>query len=145
MIRKCIISDKSSIAIYLASKLNISIVESNRKAKKIIKSGLPAFILEGKDLQGLCWVESRLVGEKKEKFIEILCNNWRLGESYIQVLRWNLNGDYQFSVPKHDWLNRTLNKNGIRFNKIDGLNNLYIGRFEKREFHSFKSEDADAN
>ena len=145
MIRQISTGDKTSIAIYLAQKLNISLPDANIKVNKIIKSGLPAFMLEGKDLQGMCWVELRLIGEKKEKFVEILCNNWRLAESYIQVLRWNLNGDYFFSVPKHDWLNRTLNKNGIRFTKIDGLNNLYIGRFEKRTFYSFKSEDVDAN
>jgi hypothetical protein len=141
MIRQASTNDKTSIAVYLSKKLNISLKDANNKARKIIKSGLSAFILEGKDLLGICYVELRLVGNKKEKFVEILCDNWRLAESYIQILRWNLNGDYQFSVPKHDWLNRTLNKNGIRFNKIDGLNNLYIGRFEKREFHSFKSED----
>ena len=144
MIRQISTGDKTSIAIYLASKLNIDLPEANIKARKIVKNGLPSFIKEGKDLLGICYVELRLVGNKKEKFVEILCDNWRLAESYLQVLRWNLNGDYQFSVPKHDWLNRTLNKNGIRFNKVDGLNNLYIGRFEKREFHSFKSEDLES-
>ena len=144
MIRQVSTKDKTSIAIYLAQKLNISLPDANIKANKIIKNGLSAFMLEGKDLQGMCWVELRLIGEKKEKFVEILCNNWRLAESYLQVLRWNLNGDYFFSVPKHDWLNRTLNKNGIRFYKIDGLNNLYIGRFEKRTFYSFKSEDLES-
>jgi hypothetical protein len=141
MIRQISTQDKTSITIYLARKLNISLVDANIKTNKIIKSGLPAFILEDKDLEGICWVELRLIGLKKEKFIEILCNNWRLAESYIQVLRWNLNGDYFFSVPKHDWLNRTLNKNGIRFYKIDELNNLYIGRFEKRNFFNYKSDD----
>ena len=144
MIRQVSTKDKTTIGIYLSQKLNISITEGMVKARKIIKSGLPVFMLEGKDLQGICWVETRLVNNKKEKFVEILCNNWRLAESYLQVLRWTLNGDFFFSVPKHDWLNRTLNKNGIRFTKIDGLNNLYIGRFEKREFHSFKSEDLES-
>ena len=144
MIRQVSTKDKTTIGIYLSQKLNISITEGMVKARKIIKSGLPVFMLEGKDLQGICWVETRLVNNKKEKFVEILCNNWRLAESYLQVLRWTLNGDFFFSVPKHDWLNRTLNKNGIRFTKIDGLNNLYIGRFEKRNFFNYKSEDLES-
>jgi hypothetical protein len=141
MIRQVSTQDKTSIGLYLSQKLNISIPEGMVKANKIIKSGLPAFMLEGKELQGVCWVESRLIGEKKEKFIEILCNNWRLAESYIQVLRWNLNGIYFLSVPKHDFLNRTYNKNGIRFMKVDGQNNLYCYKFEKRNFFNYKSED----
>jgi len=98
-------------------------------------------MLEGKELHGVCWIESRLIGEKKEKFIEILCNNWRLAESYIQVLRWNLDGVFYFSLPKHDFLNRTLNKAGIRFVKVDGDKNIYNYKFEKRNFVNYKSED----
>jgi len=112
-----------------------------KKANKIIKSGLTNFIKEGKDLEGVCYVESKLVNDKKEKFIVILVNNWRLAESFIQCLRWELNGDYFLSVPKHDFLNRTYNKNGIRFLRVDGDNNLYISRFEKRFFQSYKAED----
>jgi DNA-binding XRE family transcriptional regulator len=141
MIRQASTKDKVSIAIYLAQKLNISLPDANRKANKIIKSGLPAFMLEGKDLQGICWVEFKLVGEKKEKFVEILCNNWRLAESYIQVLRWELDGIYWFSLPKRDFLNRTLNKAGIRFVKVDGDKNVYNYKFEKRNFFNYKSED----
>lgn len=141
MIRKISTKDVISLSVYLAQKQNISLPDAKLKAKKIVKSGLPAFMLEGKDLQGVCWVESRLIGEKKEKFIEILCNNWRLAESYIQVLRWNLNGIYFLSVPKHDFLNRTYNKNGLRFMKVDGQNNLYCYKFELRNFFNYKSED----
>jgi hypothetical protein len=130
---------------YLAQKLNISLPEASIKAKQIIKSGLPSLIKESKELQGICWVESYIINDKKEKFVKILVNNWRLAENYIQILRWNLNGDYFFSVPKHDWLNRTLNKNGIRFYRVEGTNNLYIGRFEKRNFFNYKKEDIDAN
>ena len=141
MIRLISTKDKTSIAIYLASKLNIDLPEANRRANKIIKSGLPSFILESKDLQGLCYVEKRQVGDKQEKFIEILVGNWRLAENFIQVLRWNLDGVYWFSLPKHDMLNRTYNKNGIRFFKCDGEKNTYCYKFEKRNFYSFKSED----
>ena len=143
MIRKISNKDNVSIAVYLSKKLNLSLSDANIKANKIIKSGLPAFILEGKDIQGICWVENRLIDNKKEKFVEILVNHWRLAESYIQILRWNLNGDYFLLIPKYDTLNRTYNKNGIRFLKVEGQNNLYVARFEKRNFYSFKSEDVD--
>lgn len=141
MIRQISTKDVTSLSVYLSQKLNVSLPDAKVKAKKIVKSGLPAFLLEGKDLQGVCWVESKSVGEKKEKFVEILCNNWRLAESYIQVLRWNLDGICWFSIPKHDWLNRTYNKNGIRFIKVDGDKNLYCYKFEKRNFFNYKSED----
>ena len=143
MIRQISTGDKISIAIYLASKLNIDLPEANRRANKIIKSGLPSFILESKDLQGLCYVEKRQVGDKQEKFIEILVGNWRLAESFIQVLRWNLDGDYWFSLPRHDFLNRTFNKNGIRYVRVEGDRNIYCYRFEKRNFFNYKSEDVD--
>ena len=143
MIRQISTKDKTSIAIYLAQKLNISLPDANIKANKIIKSGLPAFLLEGKDLQGICYVELRLVGDKKEKFVEILCDNWRLAESYLQVLRWNLDGIYWFSLPKRDFLNRTYNKQGIRYMRCDGDKNIYCYKFEKRNFYSFKSEDVE--
>jgi len=144
MIRQASTKDITSIAVYLSQKLNISLKDASIKARKIVKSGLPSFLKEGKDLEGICWVETRLVNEKKEKFIEIYVNNWRLAESFIQCLRWSLNGDYFLSVPKHDFLNRTYNKNGIRFLKVDGENNLYISRFEKRFFQSYKAEDYEA-
>ena len=143
MIRLISTKDKISIAIYLASKLNIDLPEANRRANKIIKSGLPSFILESKDLQGLCYVEKRQVGDKQEKFIEILVGNWRLAESFIQMLRWNLDGDYWFSLPRHDFLNRTFNKNGIRYVRVEGDRNIYCYRFEKRNFFNYKSEDVD--
>jgi len=141
MIRQVSTKDKTTIGLYLSQKLNISISEGMLKAIKIIKSRLPAFILEGNDLQGICWVESKLIGEKKEKFVEILCNNWRIAENYIQVLRWNLHGIYWFSLPRHDFLNRTLNKAGIRFVKVDGDKNIYHYKFERRNFFNYKSED----
>jgi hypothetical protein len=141
MIRHISTGDKNLVSDYLANKLRIPFSEAQKKARKIIKSGLPSFLLESKDLQGICYVENRIVNDKKEKFVEILCDNWRLAEKYIKILRWSLNGDYFFLVPKHDWLNRTYNKNGIRFYKVDGSNNLYIGRFEKRTFVNFKAAD----
>jgi hypothetical protein len=141
MIRQISKKDKYSLITYLAPKLNISLLEANVKATKIIKSGLPSLILESKDLQGVCWVETKVIGEKKVKFVEILVNNWRLAEHFIQVLRWNLNGEYWFSIPKHDFLNRTYNKNGIRFMKVDGDRNLYCYRFELRNFYNYKTED----
>ena len=60
---------------------------------------------------------------------------------YIKILRWNLKGIYWFSLTKHDFLNRTYNKNGLRFIKCDGDKNLYCYKFEKRQFANFKSED----
>src|SRR4030067_3737377 len=101
MIRKISSSDKVAIAVYLSNKLNISLSEANAKTRKILKNGL-SFIKEEKELTGICWVEPRLIGEKKEKFVEIVVNNWRLAEDFIQVLRWNLNGLYFFALPKHD-------------------------------------------
>ena len=143
MIRPISTNDKVSIAIYLASKLNISLPEAKVKTNKILKGGLSAFILESKDLQGICYIEKRLIGEKQENFIEILVGNWRLAESFIQVLRWNLDGDYWFSLPRHDFLNRTFNKNGIRYVRVEGDRNIYCYRFEKRNFFNYKSEDVD--
>lgn len=144
MIRQISTKDRTSISLYLASKLNIDLPEANRRARKIIKSGLPSFILESKDLQGLCYVEKRQVGDKQEKFIEILVGNWRLAENFIQVLRWNLDGVYWFSLPKHDFLNRTLNKAGMRYVRVEGDKNVYNYKFERRQFYSFKLEDLES-
>jgi hypothetical protein len=141
MIRQTSTKDKTSIAVYLSKKLNISLKDASIKARKIVKNGLPSFLKESKDLEGVCWVETRLVNEKKEKFVEILVDNWRLAESFIQCLRWSLDGICWFSLPRHDMLNRTLNKAGIRFVKVDGDKNVYIYKFEKRYFQSYKSED----
>jgi len=143
MIRNCTTKDLTSIAIYFSQKLNISLFEANIKAKKIIKSGLPSLIKESKDLVGIAWIESRIVNDKKEKYIEILVNNWRLAEDFIQSFRWQLNGIYWFSLPRHDFLNRTLNKAGIRFVKVDGDKNIYNYKFERRQFFNYKSEDND--
>ncbi len=140
MIRRISNRDKVALTLYLSNKLRISLPEANSKVRKILKTGI-CFIKEEKDLTGVCWIESRLVGEKKEKFIEILCNNWRLAEDFIQVLRWNLNGIYFFALPKHDFLNRTFNKNGIRFQRVDGDKNIYNYKFELRNFVNYKSED----
>jgi hypothetical protein len=143
MIRQCSTKDRTSIAVYLVSKLGISLSDATFKAKRIIKSGYPSFLKEEKNLSGLCYVESRIVNDKKERFVEILSDNWRLAESFIQCLRWKLDGIHYFSLPKHDSLNRTYNKNGIRFLKVDGDRNIYQYKFEKRQFYSFKSEDLD--
>lgn len=141
MIRKFSSKDKMSISNYLSNKLNISLIDANRRAKRILKSGLPTLLKEDKDLQGLCWIETRLIGDKKENFVEIYVNHWKLAEHFLQCLRWELNGLYWFSLPIHDSLNRTLNKHGIRFVKVDGDKNFYHYKFEKREFKSFKLED----
>jgi hypothetical protein len=141
MIRKIKSEDKSSLIIYFASKLNISVSDAAIKVLKIIKNGLPSLILESKDIQGVCWIEKRAIGDKKEKYIEILCNNWRLAESFLNMLRWQLSGEYWFSLPRHDFLNRTLNKNGIRFVRVEGDKNIYSYKFEKREFRNYKLED----
>lgn len=141
MIRHILPKDELSLTIYLMSKLGIQYKEANIKANKIIKSGFVSFLVDSKDLQGICWVEQRLIGDKKIKFVEILVNNWRLAESLFQVLKWNLNGEYWFSIPKHDFLNRTYNKNGIRFIKVDGNYNTYCYKFELRTFYNVKHED----
>ncbi len=141
MIRYCTTKDLTSISMYLAQKLNISLPEASIKAKQIIKSGLPSLIKEAKDLSGVAWIEHRIVNDKKEKFIEILVNNWRLAEEFIQCLRWKLNGIYWFSLPRHDFLNRTFNKNGIRYIRVENDKNIYCYKFEKRNFYSFKSDD----
>jgi hypothetical protein len=141
MIRNCTTKDLSSISVYLAQKLNISLPEASIKTKKIIKSGLPSLIKESKDLTGIVWVESRIINDKKEKFIEIFVNNWRLAEDFIQCLRWKLDGVYWFSLPRHDFLNRTFNKNGIRFSRVEGDRNIYCYKFERRNFFNYKSED----
>lgn len=141
MIRHCTTKDRTSIAVYLATKLKISLSEANSKAKRIVKNGMPSFLKEEKNLTGLCWVETRIVNDKKEKFVEILSDHWKLAESFLQCLRWALNGIYYFSLPRHDSLNRTYNKNGIRYLKVDGDRNIYVYKFEKREFRSFKEED----
>lgn len=141
MIRHCTTKDRTSIAVYLATKLKISLSEANSKAKRIVKNGMPSFLKEEKNLTGLCWIETRLVNDKKEKFVEILSDHWKLAESFLQCLRWKLDGIFYFSLPKYDSLNRTYNKNGIRYLKVDGDRNIYVYKFEKREFRSFKEED----
>lgn len=141
MLRKVLDTDKNSLVLYLSSKLNISIASATITANKIIKHSSISFLKEEKDLSGVCWIESRMINNIKHKFIEIVCNNWRLAEDFLQCLRWNLNGTYYFLIPRHDFLNRTFNKNGIKFIKIEGENHLYSYKFEKREFRSFKSED----
>lgn len=141
MIRNIKANDKLSVALYLSKKLSLSINEASIKIKKIIKSGLPSFLKEDKDLQGVCYIENRIVNDKKEKFIEIFCDNWRLAESYIQILRWNVNGIYWFSLPKHDFLNRTFNKNGLRYVRCEGDRNIYCYKFEKRNFYNSKKDD----
>ena len=139
------IKDKSSIAFYLSNKLNISIEDATIRANKIIKSGLENFIKEEKDLSGICYIESKLVNDTKIKYVEILVNNWRLAEQFLQCLRWTLNGEHWFSLPKHDFLNRTFNKNGLRYIRVEGDRNIYCYKFEKRDFRNYKNEDVDAN
>lgn len=141
MIRKINIKDVNSVAEYLSKKLNISFLEASIKASKIAKSGNISFLKDEKDISGLCWIESKIVKEKKERYIEIYVNNWRLAEEFLQCLRWTINGIYYFSLPKHDTLNRTLNKAGMRFFKVEGDKNIYVYKFEKRNFISYKSED----
>jgi hypothetical protein len=141
MIRQISTKDKISLSVYLSSKLGISFSDATKKASKIIKSGFPNLMLESSDLQGVCWVETRIIADKKIKFVEMVVNNWRLAESFLQALRWKLCGEYWFSLPKHDFLNRTYNKQGIRFMKVDGQNNLYCYKFEKRNFFNYKRED----
>lgn len=141
MIRHATTKDITSIATFLSNKLNLSLNDAVKKAKKIVKNGLPSFLKEEKDLTGVCWVEKRVVNNVPQKFVEIHVKNWRLAEDFIQCLKWSLNGEYMFLIPRKDMLNRTYNKAGIKYLKIEGDNHLYSYVFQKREFKSFKSED----
>jgi hypothetical protein len=143
MIRKATIKDITAIALFLSNKLNLPFKETVVKARKIVKSGSPNFLKEEKDLTGVCWVEKKIVNNAPQKFVEIHVTNWRLAEMFLQCLRWELNGDYYFLIPRRDMLNRTYNKNSIKFLKIEGDNHLYSYVFQKREFRSYKSEDLD--
>lgn len=143
MIRQISVKDISAVSMYLANKLNISFTDAKIKARKIIKSGNHSFLLDEANLQGICYVETKVVNNKKVKFIEIIADNWRLAESFIQILKWNLNGEYFFALPKHHFLNRTYNKKGIKFFRVEGDKNLYIYNFEKRTFFNNKAEDSE--
>jgi hypothetical protein len=143
MIRKATIKDITAIALFLSNKLNLPFKETVVKARKIVKSGSPNFLKEEKDLTGVCWVEKKIVNNAPQKFVEIHVTNWRLAEMFLQCLRWELNGEYMFLIPRRDMLNRTYNKAGIKYLKIEGDNHLYVYKFEKREFRSYKSEDLD--
>lgn len=135
--------DKVLVAEYLVKKLDIPFKDAIIKTQKIIKSGLPSYIKDEKNLSGVCWVEIRTVNNIKQKHVEILCDNWRLAELFLKVLKWDLNGDYCFSIPKHHFLNRTYNKQGLKFFKCNGNNNDYIMKYEKRNFYLIKSDDED--
>lgn len=141
MIRQAELRDKIMVTEYVVKKLNISMKEANSKISKQIKSGLPLFLKDEKDIRGICWVEKITINDKKVKKLSFLFDDWRLAEDMIKYLRWQLNGEYITDLPKHDTLNRTLNKNGFRFTHIADNKNHYIYRFEKRTFKNYKSED----
>jgi hypothetical protein len=141
MIRNATTKDITSIATFLSNKLSLSLNDAVKKSRKIVKNYSPSFLKEEKDLSGVCWVENRIVNNVPQKFVEIHVKNWRLAEDFIQCLKWSLNGEYMFLIPRKDMLNRTYNKAGIKYLKIEGDNHLYSYRFEKREFRNYKSED----
>ena len=143
MIRNATTKDITSIATFLSNKLNLSLNDAVKKSRKIVKNGLPSFLKEEKDLSGVCWVEKRVVNNVPQKFVEIHVNHWKIAEDFIQCLKWSLNGEYMFLIPRKDMLNRTYNKAGIKYLKIEGDNHLYSYRFEKRIFRNYKSEDLD--
>ena len=143
MIRNATTKDITSIATFLSNKLNLSLTDAVKKSRKIVKNCSPSFIKEEKDVSGVWWVEKRIVNNVPQKFVEIHVKNWRLAEDFIQCLKWSLNGEYMFLIPRKDMLNRTYNKAGIKYLKIEGDNHLYSYRFEKREFRNYKSEDLD--
>ena len=138
MIRQINKKDTLFISEYLSKKLSISNKEANSKISKLIKSGLPAFIKEGLYIDGICWVE---IDDKKVKRINFQVDNWKIAEDFIKVLKWNLNGDYIIELPKYDFLNKTLNKNGFKFFKVENNKNYYTYKFEKRVFYNTKSDD----
>lgn len=143
MIRPFHKTDKIAIADYLSKKLNLSMSDANLEAHKILKSKTQGFIKEDINLEGLCWIDKKIINEKPVKRLTFLVNNWRLAEDFIKLLRWNLSGEYIVECPKHDFLNRTLTKNGFRFLRLEDNKNVYNFRFEKRSFTNYKSEDND--
>lgn len=141
MIRLIKKEDTLSIVEYLLKKLAITPQEAKVISRKIVKSGLPSFLKDSKSLEGICWMEKSILNEKPIKKLNFLVDNWRLAEDFIKILRWNVNGEIIIDIPRHDFLNRTLTKNGFRFLKLENNRNVYNYRFEKREFHNIKSED----
>lgn len=143
MIRAIKRTDKSDIVQYLVKKLSISFEESEKKARKLLKLNNLCFIKESKNLEGICWVENILVADKKVKKLSFLVDNWKLADDFIKLLRWNLNGEYITEIPKHDFLNRTLSKNGFRFLRLENNKNVYNYRFDLKIFTNYKIDDVD--
>lgn len=143
MIRLIKTEDKTSISDFLMKKLSISFKEAELKTSKLLKLKNLCFVKESPDVKGLCWVETSLISDKKVKKLFFLVDNWQLAEDFIKLLRWNLSGEYLIEIPKHDFLNRTLSKNGFRFVKLLDNKNVYNYRFEKKTFTNYKLDDID--
>lgn len=144
MFRRINSTDKLNFIEYYSKKNNCSLKDSSYKFNKILKSGLPAIILNDKECKGICWIESIIINEKKVKLLSFLVDNWRVAESLIQILKWNFHGTVVVELEKHHFLNRTLNKNRFQFTHIKDNKNCYIFNFEKREFYvkpDYEDED----
>jgi hypothetical protein len=140
MIRNLQPKDELNFITYYSSKTNCSLKDAKYQFKQIIKSGLPALIKEESILTGVCWIENRIVEEKKIKHLNFLVNNWRLAEAFLQVLRLNYNGKVIVELDKRHFLNRTLNKHHFNFLKLDNDKNIFEYKFEKRAIFT-KSDD----
>jgi len=137
MIRNIITKDKYNFLDYYSKQLNVSFKEAEIKFNKILKNSSAKLILVNKDVEGICWTEK---DDSKKKHLFLLVNHWKIAESFIQSLRWDLSGEYEINIPKYHFLNRTLNKNGFKFYKVDDKNNYYKYTFIKRILTNAKSE-----
>jgi hypothetical protein len=135
MIRNLQPKDELNFITYYSSKVNCSLKDAKHQFKQIIKSGLPALIKDESTLSGVCWIDSRKVEDKKIRYLNFLVNNWRLAEAFLQVLRWNYNGEVIVELDKHHFLNRTVNKNRFIFLRTENNKNIFKYTFIKREIY----------
>lgn len=141
MIRPIKKSDKSSLCEYIKNKYSCTYTEAEKESRKLLKFSQKCYIKEDKDLYGVCWIEKCIFDKLPSKKINFLVDNWHLADDFIKILRWNLNGLYIIEVPQNHFLNKTLNKNGFRFIRLQNNKNLYHYKFELRKFTNYKLED----
>lgn len=135
MIRSVKSKDMSSFITTYSYHNHCSYLESKSKFNTLIKSGLFALVLEDKSVDNFCWVENKIVNEKKIKYLYFLVNHWKVAESFINMCRWNINGEIWVELPKHHFLNRTLNKQNFKFIKVEDNKNIYNYTFIQRKFY----------
>lgn len=115
--------------------------EAKLKFNHIIKSGLFNLILEDKNISNFCWLEHKVINDKKNKYLYFLVNHWKVAESFINMCRWNINGEIWVELPKHHFLNRTLNKQNFKFIKVENNKNIYNYTFIQRKFYGKLERD----